>query len=115
MAPPIANTMAPLKRVPLRPIISPMRPAARDVTGEGVNVLRLAKENGGLTECANFKDCNHCAYLDSIWVVEILEKVRAGDDTRHDPRRRILSLNCSTEIRTHTHTLDHIRTVEGVK
>lgn len=32
IAPPIANTTAPEKRVPLRPRISPMRPAAIDVT-----------------------------------------------------------------------------------
>lgn len=32
MAPPKAKTSAPMKSVPLRPMMSPMRPAATDVT-----------------------------------------------------------------------------------
>jgi len=34
IAPPMVKTTAPLNRVPLRPIASPMRPAASEVTVE---------------------------------------------------------------------------------
>lgn len=34
IAPPTANIIAPTKSVPLRPRLSPMRPAASDVTGQ---------------------------------------------------------------------------------
>lgn len=58
IAPPMVKTTAPLNRVPLRPIASPMRPAASEVTVEhqnGMRGLRSASEFlGGRTQCADF-------------------------------------------------------------
>jgi len=40
IAPPIVNITAPANRVPFRPIASPTRPAATEVTVSGIEALR---------------------------------------------------------------------------
>jgi hypothetical protein len=58
IAPPMVKTTAPLHRVPLRPIASPMCPAASEVTVEhqnGMRGLRCASDFfEGRTQCADF-------------------------------------------------------------
>ncbi len=43
---------------------------------------------GNHTESADFKDGNHCANFHSIWIVEELAEVRAGDYATHNAERQ---------------------------
>jgi len=46
IAPPIVKTSAPIKRVPFLPIMSPTRPAARDVATRGVSIGIFERRKG---------------------------------------------------------------------
>ena len=76
---------APVKSVPLRPIMSPTRPAAMEVTERGEEIWW-----GGaslvLTKGADLQHGDHGAYLYCSRLIEIFFEVGAGNDTAHDTR-----------------------------
>ena len=91
MAPPMVKTTAPLNRVPLRPIASPMRPAASEVTVEHQKEMRGLWFASGFfmrrTERADFQHRDHQAQFSRMRVVEVFLEIRTGDDAGHDTER----------------------------
>lgn len=83
-APPSVKMIAPMKSVPLRPMISPTRPAATLVTVRSGNEDR---QRGGMdkrTKCSDFEYRHHTADFYRPGRLEEALEVRARDDPRHD-------------------------------
>lgn len=84
----MVKTTAPLNKVPLRPIASPMRPAASEVTVEhqsGLRGMRRASEFfEGRTECADFQHRDHEAQLAHARLIEVFHEIGSGDDAGHN-------------------------------
>src|SRR5882762_4986712 len=103
------KTTAPVKSVPRRPIESPIRPAASDVTEthccQYIRGLRLGRR----TECTNLKHSDHGTNLDRTWRIKELAKVGAGNDPGHDSRFATGKPHATEFARTRR-TLDHNQT-----
>ena len=78
------NITAPLNRVPLRPITSPIRPAASEVTATGQNPSGRIRETWKLTKSPNLQHCDHGPNFYCIRSPEEPDEMRPRDDARHD-------------------------------
>lgn len=89
MMPPSVNTNAPTNSVPRRPIMSPTLPDATDVTGKGEGqAYDLVQKH---TESTNLENGHHRPDLQRTWIIEILSKVRTGDNPTHYPVRACIT------------------------
>jgi hypothetical protein len=84
------KTTAPTKSVPLRPMVSPILPAATDVTaGHRLKFMDCAERNEELTKSTNLENGDHGSNLKGIGSSKEVYKVRTCDNAGHNPENGV--------------------------